>query len=154
MLKRILSGALFVLWCSHPTMARAQTPREQASALTHQLMSPFCPGLLLADCRSEGARQLRAEIDRRLDGGELPERVADDLVARFGPTIRGAPEFNGVGVIAWICPALIGFGGLLALAGSLRRMTIASATHTQTPLEISVDGELELRIDDELDALN
>ena len=50
-------------------------PRDLAlSTVTHELMSPFCPGLLLADCRSDGARHLRAEIGRRLVESEDPDR--------------------------------------------------------------------------------
>jgi cytochrome c-type biogenesis protein CcmH/NrfF len=70
-----------------PCVASAQS--REAAELTRELMSPFCPGLLLSDCQSSGARDLRAEIRARVDAGESKGQIVDDLVARFGPGVRG-----------------------------------------------------------------
>ena len=61
-----------------------RSPEREAHDLIQNLMSPYCPGLLLSDCRSEGGRQLRAEITERMVNGESREAVQADLVARFG----------------------------------------------------------------------
>ena len=134
----------------------AQTPQQETSALTHGLMSPFCPGLLLADCRSDGARELRAEIAARLGAGETSEAIENDLVQRFGPQIRTVPEFRGVGVLAWMGPPLIGIAGIVFVVAAIR-----SATRHGVPGDTGggIDGATEdpamvERLRDELDQLD
>lgn len=132
----------------------AQTPGQDASWLAHNIMSPFCPGLLLAECRSDGARELRAEIMRRLEAGEVTPAIEADLIARFGPEIRTVPEFRGLGILAWIGPALIGLGGFAFLVVAIRSVTgppTASDGPTHGP---SDDPALLARLQDELDALD
>ena len=65
--------------------ADAQTPaRQAASDLSRQLMSPFCPGKLLADCTSPNAGELREAIDAFrvfvtdiIAGGPVPDIGAE-----------------------------------------------------------------------------
>lgn len=86
-----------------------QTPAHQAAAdLSRQLMSPFCPGKLLADCTSPDAGALRQAIEARVAAGETVEAVKGDLVRRYGTEILGAPPAQGVGLLAWLVPALLG----------------------------------------------
>ncbi|HEY6508005.1 MAG TPA: cytochrome c-type biogenesis protein CcmH [Vicinamibacterales bacterium] len=101
--------AVAVMWPQ--PMVIAQSVEEGAGALAHQLMSPYCPGLLLADCRSTGAQELRAEILRRLQAGEESDVIEADLVARFGAGIRTVPEFKGVGLVLWLGPVVCGLAG-------------------------------------------
>lgn len=131
------------------------TPDREASEFIHSLMSPYCPGLLLTDCRSEGAFVLRAEITARLAAGESREAVEDDLVARFGPTIRTVPATEGIGLIVWLGPALLGALGLAVAVGVIRRLTRA---HGPTPddtdqLDTPVDPQVTDRLHDQLAAL-
>ncbi len=136
----------------------AQSAEQQTSALTHQLMSPYCPGLLLADCRSEGAQDLRAEILRRLKGGESATAVEDDLIARFGASIRTMPVFSGVGIVAWIGPLVLGLAGLSVLVLAVR--TVTRRRGGDSPGELVDRAEpsgatgLHQRLQDELDALD
>ena len=136
-------------------IAFAQSAEQQASVLTHQLMSPYCPGLLLADCRSEGARDLRAEILRRLQTGESAATVEDDLVMRFGPSLRTVPPFEGIGLVVWIGPLVLGLAAFSVLVVAVRR-----ATRRNDPSRQSVDASqqedlgMEGRLQDELDQLD
>lgn len=68
--------------------ASAAQVDTNAQRLFSQLMSPYCPGLLLADCPSQDAFDLRAEIRARLAAGETPAQVEEALYARFGESIR------------------------------------------------------------------
>jgi cytochrome c-type biogenesis protein CcmH/NrfF len=137
------------------SIAVAQSADQQASTLTHQLMSPYCPGLLLADCQSEGARQLRAEILHRLRAGETSDAIERDVFARFGSAIRTAPEFGGAGLIVWLGPLLLGLASLGIVGFVVRRATSRdSPSGTFEHRDLRGDGETALRIQYELDALD
>jgi cytochrome c-type biogenesis protein CcmH len=102
--------------------ALAQSPRNDAAALARTLMSPYCPGLLLADCQSSGAHDLRIEIRSRLEAGETSRDIVDDLATRFGDRIRTQPAMEGLGAVAWILPPMLGIASVLLLALRLRTM--------------------------------
>lgn len=93
--------------------ASAQEPpaQRQARELTHELMSPFCPGRTLADCPSPQAAELRDYIRLRLDSGATRSEIVDELYATYGDVILGAPRARGFGLLAWIVP------GVFLLAG-------------------------------------
>lgn len=136
-------------------IALAQSAEQQASVLTHQLMSPYCPGLLLADCRSEGARELRAEIRRRLETGVSASTIEDDLVMRFGPSIRTVPTFEGVGLVVWIGPLVMGLAAFLVLVVAVRRATRRNDPSCQSVgARQQEDPGMEARLQDELDQLD
>ncbi len=69
----------------------------QANKLLGTLMSPFCPGLTLANCPSVYAETLRVSVRERLDAGQAPDSIVESLVAAFGEGIRGAPRPQGWG---------------------------------------------------------
>lgn len=57
-------------------------------ALSHDLMSPYCPGRTLATCPSPQARKLEMQILEQARSGMSREQIETSLVARF-PDIRG-----------------------------------------------------------------
>jgi cytochrome c-type biogenesis protein CcmH/NrfF len=147
----------FVLACAMTLVGfpvLAGTPDQDAAALTRQLMSPFCPGLLLADCQSSGASELRAEIRARVDAGESKNAIIDDLVLRFGAAVRGQPEPHGFGVVAWGFPVLLAAVTFVPLVRRLRAATV-HVRETEPGLPPS-DGDrlTAARIDDELSAMD
>lgn len=152
-LKSVLIGVLLLAGLR---VASAQTSGGEASALTHALMSPFCPGLLLADCRSEGARELRAEIARRLEAGEASSAIEADLVRRFGPEIRTVPEFRGLGILAWMGPAMLGVGGFAVLVVAIRSAMGRRPTQEERADDAlaNKDPAMLERLQDELDDLD
>ena len=95
--------------------------QRQAARLTHALMSPFCPGKLLAECTSPDAGVLRQAILHRLEAGEGPDAVQADLVRRYGTSILGAPALDGVGWLVWLTPALLGVGTAAGLGWKVAR---------------------------------
>lgn len=137
------------------TGAHGQSPEVEARALSQNLMSPYCPGLLLADCRSEGARLLRVEIEQRLTAGDTAAAVEADLVRRFGPAIRTMPDFSGVGLVAWMGPLVFGLAGLGFAIVAIRSFTRPATGDGENGTDD--DGEdagVAHRIRDELDSLD
>jgi cytochrome c-type biogenesis protein CcmH/NrfF len=110
--RRLLLACAFALAVSP---ALANTASQHAATIARELMSPFCPGLLLADCQSSGAHDLRAEILSRLEAGETSRDIVDDLAARYGAGIRAQPAMQGVGAFAWVLPGVLGVASLLLL---------------------------------------
>ncbi len=85
----------------------------RANQLLGTVMSPFCPGLTLANCPSVYAETLRVSVRARLAAGESPDSIVESLVAAFGEGVRGAPKAQGLGLALWALPLLaLGAGGM------------------------------------------
>ena len=120
-----------------------------AHRIFSELMSPYCPGLMLADCPSPDAFDLRAEIRARLAAGETPAQVKADLFARYGDSIRATPEPREWGLLLWAAPFVVlaaSFGGLAWYLAHRRPI----AEPERPP---AADRDLENRLDDELESL-
>jgi cytochrome c-type biogenesis protein CcmH/NrfF len=93
--------------------------------LSHDLMSPYCPGRTIASCPSPQARKLEAHILEQAESGKSREQIETSLVARF-PDIRGyvgRPEIlYGTALFALL--AIIGLS--LAARRWVRRTAAAS----------------------------
>ena len=61
---------------------------ERADDLTNEIfnstLSPFCPGLLLRDCPSGKATELKENLHQRFEHGDTIEAVRKDLNTQFG----------------------------------------------------------------------
>lgn len=78
---------------------------NKLSQIESTLMSPYCPGLLLRDCPSPAATELKEEIRTELSHGKSVQEIEDALFARFGEAkLRSAPPMRGVGLLAWVVP--------------------------------------------------
>jgi cytochrome c-type biogenesis protein CcmH/NrfF len=99
----------------------------RANRLLGTLMSPFCPGLTLANCPSPDAETLRVSIRARLDAGEAPDSIVESLVAAFGEGIRGAPPARGMGLALWVLPVAAVVASGLALVWWLRHRSVRVA---------------------------
>jgi cytochrome c-type biogenesis protein CcmH/NrfF len=132
-----------------PAAAQDQESRAQASALAGQLMSPFCPGRLLVDCTSSQAYELRDDIARRLAAGESREAIRAELVGHYGTGILGAPAARGVGLLAWVVPALLGVVTALAVGSKVAR-SVRAAVASPPVAAATGDADVLLRLDDEL----
>ena len=89
--------------------------------LIGEIMSPYCHGLTLDDCPTQGAAELRDEIRAWLVAGRTEDWILDELEMRFGPSILGAPRMRGIGLLAWIVPPLFFFFGTVGVLIYLRR---------------------------------
>jgi len=151
---------LVLLAISLPALAQSelrhsQRLRQEATALSQSLMSPYCPGRLLSDCPSIGAFQLREEIQKRLDAGETSKAIVDDLAYRFGPEIRGVPEFKGDGIALRVVPVVVAILALLIVGVTVSRMVRREAAHGREGAGLPPeDREEAARLDDALHALD
>ena len=131
----------------------AQTPKEQAWDLAHELMSPFCPGKLLSECTSSLAGELREDVAKRIAAGETRDAVKADLIRQYGKEILGAPEAEGVGLLAWVLPALLGvltFGGIGWKIARAARAGQEAALASPLVASAGADASTLSRLDDEL----
>jgi cytochrome c-type biogenesis protein CcmH/NrfF len=146
-----LIGVLLVLVLAWPAAAAAQpSARQQAADLSSQLMSPFCPGRRLVDCTSSQAYDLREAIAARLTAGESVEAVRADLVRQYGHEILGAPPAEGVGLLAWWLPALLGVATSGAVAWKVANAARASSSLAALAAAPTGDARLLAQLDDEL----
>ena len=148
--------AILVALLVGPAPVGAQTAGadERTSTITHELMSPFCPELLLADCPSDSARVLREAIARRVGAGETARSIEDDLVGRYGDQIRTMPLFQGIGVLVWLAPPIAGALGLLAVAIAVCAATGRIATRHDEPENALEDDALREKLRYELEDLD
>ncbi len=109
-----------------PASARAQAPSAQAPSaevppaarqVYDGVMSPFCPGLLLANCPSPQADSLRRAVAARAAAGASRDQLVAELLAAYGDGVRAAPARRGFGLVAWATPLVL----LAAAAGWLTR---------------------------------
>ena len=133
----------------------AQAPADvdtAADQLFNRVMSPYCPGKLLAACGSGQADTLRQEVRQELAAGKPADAIEAELYYRFGDSIRSEPKKSGVGLLAWVVPALVLLGSGVWLILWLRR----AGQPRPEPAAISPAASRELvgRLDDELLDLN
>ena len=127
----------------------------RAQRLFGEFMSPFCPGLTLATCPSEGADSLRWDIRERLDHGETPRQIRAAYVAAWGSRILGAPPLTSWSLGLWLSPAVLlvaGAGGVLVWLRSHGHEGGASGAAAADVLP--ADDVLRQQLADELKALD
>lgn len=133
--------------------AQTRSPEEvsrEALKLFNTVMSPYCPGALLADCTSSKAAVLRDKIRAELARGRDPQEIVDELIVDYGQQILGAPPMSGAGIAAWILPILVLVGGLWFIYGWLAERRVAVVEQTPKP-PLEHDERLRERMRAELD---
>jgi cytochrome c-type biogenesis protein CcmH/NrfF len=123
-------------------------PEGWAYKLSHDLMSPFCPGRTLAACSSPQAGDLRMWMIVQEASGRSREDVEAELFERYGDVLRSAPRATGFGLTAYVFPVIAFLAGGVVVAVFLRRQTRAVAEPKASSHPF--DPELERVIDREL----
>jgi cytochrome c-type biogenesis protein CcmH/NrfF len=126
----------------------AAEPEGWAYKISHDLMSPFCPGRTLSACPSPKADDLRKWLIDQEGSGRSREDVEAELFERFGNVLRSAPLAEGFGLAAYVFPVIAFLAGGVFVAVYLRRQTRAVAS--PEPQSLASDPELERIIDQEL----
>ena len=83
-----------------------------AKEIFNSTMSPFCPGLLISDCPSGKATELKDQIRLQLSQGRSEDQVRTELQQRFAANLDARPPAGGFGALMWIVPVallLVGF---------------------------------------------
>lgn len=127
---------------------------REARRIFTLVMSPYCPGQMLADCTSSAAAELRDSIRAELARGRPSAEIVEELVATFGDQILALPPNRGAGRVAWLGPVLALLASLALLIWWMqqRRETqpTASAPPTSRPDAGQVDPALRRRLEEEL----
>lgn len=128
-----------------------------AERLEGRLLAPCCWAQTLDIHGSEIANSLRREIRSWLKGGESPEVIEADLVARYGERIRAVPDqvpLAMMGSLGWfgVAASAVGLGWLLWRwrkrgTASVGNLTPAPETGRADASDARLDEELR-RIED------
>jgi len=98
--------------------ATARTER-----LEHELACPVCEGQSVADSNAPESRAIRADIPRRINAGQSDEQIRAAYVALYGQRILLTPSNGGIGLVAWVVPAVAVLLGAFGIGIALRRWT-------------------------------
>jgi cytochrome c-type biogenesis protein CcmH/NrfF len=123
-------------------------PEGWAYKISHDLMSPFCPGRTLSACPSPQADDLRMWLIVQEASGRSREDVEAELFEIYGNVLRSAPLAEGFGMTAYVFPVIAFLAGGVVVGVFLRRQTRAAAN--SAPAALASDPELERVIDQEL----
>ncbi len=142
---------LFVLSISCFATADDEVAQDSSTwgfQLSRELMSPYCPGRTLADCPSSQADELRLWIYEQEKQGRTQGEVEQDLLARFGEEMRGAPRAQGFGLAAYWGPAVLFLlGGWIALRflrrQKFKKEQVARTAASATALDPEISRILE-----------
>lgn len=93
------------------------TPATRADRIAAGLRCPVCQGLSVKDSDSPTARDMRADIRRRVDDGQSPDEVRQAYVERYGEWILLRPGTTGFDALVWVVPAAVIGGGAVVLGG-------------------------------------
>jgi cytochrome c-type biogenesis protein CcmH len=133
--------------------AGAEPPAEPegwAYDLSNELMSPFCPGVTVAECSSSQAKSLIMWMVVQEAAGRTQADVEEELYERYGEQIRPAPKWEGIGLSAYLVPAGVFLGGGVFIAWFLSRQTRRAPGPEEPPAPAAVDPELERIVEEEL----
>lgn len=141
-----------LLAAAGPSAAQAEEEADYAYELADELMSPFCPGRSLSECPSPQAADLREWILEQDKAGVPRSAVEEELYQRWGDELRQAPRPEGVGLAAYVIPAVafVAGGGVLALFWRRQRRRAAAEPGAGGATLAPVDPELERTLDEEM----
>ncbi len=142
----VLLAAVVTLLSLAGAAAAADAP-EWAYQLPNELMSPFCPGVTLAECTSSSAASLNMWIVVQAAAGRSEEDIRAELYERYGDQIRPTPKAEGIGIAAYVIPVVVFLAGGGLLTWFLRRSTRAPA---EAPKAAPLDPELDRKLDEVL----
>ncbi len=125
---------------------RGQVEKD-ANEIYNSLLSPFCPGRLIANCPSSQAADLRNQIREQLEAGATKDEAVNELYATWGEEVLGGRR----GPLSYGVPI-----GVIVLAGGLLVVWLRGTSkrpmeHT-APAE-QLDPEAEQRLQQEMAGL-
>ena len=111
----ILVGALLV--ATRPDQT-ARTPEDRIFAIAETTKCPTCRSQSVAESEAPIAKEIRADIARRVEAGDTDEEIRGFLRSRFGEEIELRPSATGVTGLVWILPVVV---VIVAAAGLVLR---------------------------------
>jgi cytochrome c-type biogenesis protein CcmH len=151
---RRLLASLLALAVSQTSLAAQRPPATgerlqvapEAKAAIDRIRSPYCPGMMLEVCTSEGGAMLRDSIQRMAEAGLRADSIVELIIAEYGEEWRAEPLRSGAGLLAWVLPPavlVLGLGTVGVILARRRRLDAAEAT--APPEEVSAADQQRLR---------
>lgn len=101
--------------------ATAATPAQEVDSIAASLRCPVCQGLSVKDSQSQTARDIRADIGRRLTDGQTAADIRQAYVDRYGKWVLLRPATSGFESLVWALPAAgVGAGAIFLGVGFFR----------------------------------
>ncbi|MEX2540063.1 MAG: cytochrome c-type biogenesis protein CcmH [Actinomycetota bacterium] len=120
-----------VIGSGYATAQEGVSPSKQAQEVEARVWSPYCPGRLLIDCTTHQARELRADIRERIEGGDSQDEVLAWIRSNYGDEALAEPGDSGIGLLVWMGPLAFFVAGAILLAVLVRRWSRATTSTTQ-----------------------
>jgi len=128
----VVAVLLMLAALSTPASPQAGFVQEEPSEarlreIARQLRCPVCQGETVYDSQSGLADEMRKIIREQLEAGRGNDEIVGYFVARYGESVRLAPDVGGVQLWAWILPFLAFGAGMAVVSLAIRRWHRASA---------------------------
>ena len=94
---------------------------ERAATIARSLRCPQCAGESVAESNVSVAREIRADIARRVDAGQSDNEIRAAYATLYGESILLTPPSTGFGSLVWIIPAIVGLVAAAGLGFAFRR---------------------------------
>ena len=94
---------------------------ERAAAIARSLRCPQCAGQSVAESNVSVAREIRADIARRVDAGQADSEIRAAYAVIYGESVLLTPPASGLGSLVWIIPAIVGLTAAAGLGFAFRR---------------------------------
>ncbi len=101
--------------------AAAPSDAERAAIIARSLRCPQCAGESVAESNVSVAREIRADIARRVDAGQSDDEIRAAYAALYGEAVLLTPPARGIGSLVWIAPAIVGLTAAAGLGFAFRR---------------------------------
>jgi cytochrome c-type biogenesis protein CcmH len=99
----VLVGGLWAGTHRHP----APSTEERAQALEHTIKCPVCRGQSVAESDAPAAKDIRAEITRRIDLGESDAEIRAFFARTIGADLLLRPSSSGFAGLVWVLPVAV-----------------------------------------------
>ena len=115
----VTAGAIGLIALRGP--ARPQSTADRVHQIASTLRCPVCRDLSVADSPAPLAQQMRDTIAKDLAAGRTPDQIRAEFVASYGESVLLSPPRKGIGLVAWVAPALLLAAGLAIALTIVRR---------------------------------
>ena len=107
----------FVVMISYGSLAAGGelSDADRALAVAQSLRCPQCSGESVAESNVTAAREMRADISRRISDGQSGDDIRAIYAARYGEAILLTPPARGLASLVWIIPVVAGVLAVAAL---------------------------------------
>lgn len=114
-----------------------RTPEDRIFAIAETTKCPTCRSQSVAESEAPIAKEIRAEIARRIERGDSDEQIRARLRDQFGEEVELRPSASGVTGLVWVLPVVVialGAAGLALTFLRWRRAGTVEATEADRKL--------------------